>query len=135
MQQIPWGPIRSSLSVKFSFAEIKLIVGYAGLNMSNLSHIEQSGKATKSQLLSAIDGQLKSLDQQKQGKIASICCEEMLLKRPELTDELERVFSRVGWKFSGSALLPIDVFDASELMDIPEKAHDDITKAAARLRD
>lgn len=137
MKNIPWGPIRSCLTDNFSFGDIKSIVGYADLDMSQLSHLEQRqpGGSTKSQLLSAIDNQISKIDENKKGLISSICCEEMLRKKPQLLDELERVFSRVGWKFSGSTLLPIDVFDISDLMEIPEKAHADIMKAASRLRD
>ena len=137
MNRIPWGPIRSSLTANFSFGDIKQIVGYADIDMSQLSHLEQKsqGGASKSQLLSAIDMQVGQMDAKKSGAVASICCEEMLRRKPDLIGELERVLSRVGWKFSGTNLLPIEVFDISELKEIPEKAHEDIQKAASRLRD
>lgn len=137
MNKIPWGPLRSSLTVNFSFGDIKQIVGYADLDMSQLAHLEQKsqGGASKSQLLSAIDAQIGRMDANRAGVVASICCEEMLRRRPDLNDELERVLSRVGWKFSGTALLPIEIFDISELKEIPDKAHEDIQKAASRLRD
>lgn len=137
MKKIPWGPIRSSLINNFTFGVIKEIVGYANLDMAQLSHLEQKsrGGATKSQLLSAIDDQIGSMDEDRAGIVASICCEEMLSRNPELFNELERVLCRVGWKFSGSNLLPIEIFDISELKDIPEDAHADIEKAASRLRD
>jgi len=137
MKKLPWGPIRSSLINNFSFGSIKEIVGYANIDMAQLSHLEQKSRsgATKSQLLSAIDNQMGSMDENRAGIVASICCEEMLVRNPELSQELERVLSRVGWKFSGSSLLPIEIFDISELEDIPEDAHTDIEKAASRLRD
>ena len=59
----------------------------------------------------------------------------MMRRKPEVVDELERVLSRVGWKFSGTALIPIEVFDIAELTDIPETAQADLQKAASRLRD
>ena len=137
MNKIPWGPIRSSLTENFSFGDIKLIVGNADIDMSLLAHLEQKvkGGASKSELLSAIDKQIGLMDANRSGIVASICCEEMLRKRPTLVGELERVLSRVGWKFSGTTLLPVEIFDISELKDIPENAHDDIQKAASRLRD
>ncbi|MDO8886808.1 hypothetical protein [Candidatus Oleimmundimicrobium sp.] len=137
MRKIPWGPIRSSLTNNFSFGGIKEIVGYADIDMAQLSHLEQKsqGGASKSQLLSAIDKQIGLMDKEQAGKVASICCEEMLLRNPDLSSELERVLSRVDWKFSGTNLLPIEVFDISELKEIPESAHADIEKAARRLRD
>jgi len=137
MNEIPWGPIRSSLTANFSFGSIKEIVGYAGIDMSKLSHLEQKsqGGATKSQLLSAIDSQVGSIDEKNVGKIATIVCEEMLKRNPSLLEKLDHVLSRVGWKFSGTDLLPIEIFDMSELNEIPEKAYKDIQKAASRLRD
>jgi len=137
MDRIPWGPIRSSLTAHFSFGDIKEIVGYANIDMSQLAHLEQrvKGGASKSQLLSAIDAQIGQMDQNDSGFVASICCEEMLRRKPDLLNDLERVLSRVGWKFSGTSLLPIEIFDISELQEIPDEAHDDIQKAAVRLRD
>jgi len=105
--------------------------------MSQLAHLEQksTGGASKSQLLSAIDGQIGNMDSNSAGVVASICCEEMLIRKPDLIYELEHVLSRVGWKFSGTTLLPVEIFDISELKDIPENAHEDIQKASSRLRD
>jgi len=136
MNKIPWGPIRSSLTENFSFGDIKQIVGYADIDMSQLAHLEQKsqGGASKSQLLSEIDKQIGHMEPNRVGVVASICCEEMLRRKPDLIGELERVLSRVEWKFSGTTLLPIEIFDVSELKDIPEKAHEDIQKAASRLR-
>ena len=137
MSKIPWGPIRSALKANFSFGDIKEIVGYTNIDMSLLAHLEQrsQGGASKSQLLSAIDAQIGRMDADWSGTMASICCEEMLRRRPDLAEEFERVLSRVGWKLSGTTLLPIEVFDVSELQEIPAKAHEDIRKAASRLRD
>ena len=96
MNNIPWGPIRSSLTTVFSFGDIKQIVGYAGIDMSQLSHLEQKtqGSASKSQLLSAIDAQVGRMDANKAGIVASICCEEMLRRKPELIDEIGRASCR-----------------------------------------
>ncbi|MDP1931635.1 MAG: hypothetical protein Q8L60_09280 [Gammaproteobacteria bacterium] len=137
MNKIPWGPIRSSLATDFSFSDIKVIAGYADLDMSKLSHLEQKyqGGATKSQLLSAIDEQVGRMEDDQRSHVASICCEEMLRLKPAKINELERILSRVGWKFSGTTLLPVEIFDIAELQDIPELAKEDILKAASRLRD
>lgn len=121
----------------FSFGDIKQIVGYANINMAQLAHLEQKsqGGATKSQLLSAIDAQIGAMNADAAGDVASICCEEMLRRKPDLISELERVLSRVGWAFSGKEIIPIEIFDITELKDIPDNAHQDILKAAIRLRD
>jgi hypothetical protein len=134
---IPWGPIRSTLTEKFSFGDIKQLVGYGDLDMSRLAHLEQKYQngASKSQLLSEIDKQIGSMHENQRSVFISICCEEMMRRKPEVIEELDRVLSRVGWKFSGTALIPIEIFDIAELADIPEAAHADIQKAASRLRD
>lgn len=134
---IPWGPIRSTLTEKFSFGDIKQLVGYGDLDMSRLAHLEQKQQngASKSQLLSEIDKQVASMDERDRGTFASICCEEMLRRKPDVLGELERVLSRVGWQFSGSVLVPIEIFDMAELPQLPDVAATDIEKAASRLRD
>ena len=80
MKKLPWGPIRSTLTESFSFGDIKQIVGYANIDMSQLANLEQKsqGGASKSQLLSAIDAQVGVLSEDAVGDVASICCEEML---------------------------------------------------------
>jgi len=137
MNKIPWGPIRSCLEENFTFREIKRIVGYADIDMFLLAHLEQKSKGgtPKSELLSEIEKQISRMEVSIIGVVASRCCEEMLRMKPELIDELERVLSRVGWSFSGTTLLPVEIFDVSELKDIPKQAHEDIQKAASRLRD
>ncbi|WP_350282153.1 hypothetical protein [Nitrosomonas sp.] len=106
-QSIPWGPVRSTLTEKFSFGDIKQIVGYGDLDMSRLAHLEQKPQngASKSQLLSEIDRQVGEMDDKRRSASVSICCEEMMRRKPEVIEELERVLSRVGWKFSGTALI------------------------------
>lgn len=137
MNTIPWGSIRSFLSEKCNFSQIKQIIGYAGIDMSKLAHLEQSSSSgvSKSQLLSAIDSQIGSMGVDKSKAIVIICCEEILRRNPSLIDELAQILSRVGWFFDGSNLFPIEILDLSELTDIPDSAHKDIGKAAIRLRD
>lgn len=135
---ILWGPIRSTLTEKFSFGDIKQIVGYGSLDMSRLAHLEQKPQngASKSQLLSEIDKQVGAMDEKRHNAFISICCEEMMRRKPDdVTEELDRVLRRVGWKFSGTSLVSVDIFDIAELTELPEAAHEDIQKAASRLRD
>ena len=129
---IPWGPIRSLLRTEFSFGKIKEIVGYTGVDMTRMAHLEQRarGGATKSQLLSAIDQQIGEADSESKARIVAICCEEILRQRQDLLDELDQVLSRVGWRFVQGHLVPLEIFDASELQQLPTEAHEDLVKAA-----
>lgn len=134
MSRIPWGPIRPFLK-KFTFSEIKVIAGLANIDMPKLAHLEQcqgKGSASKSQLLSGID---KQINENNSASVVAICCEEILTRNPYLKNELEDVLLRVGWKLSGTTLLPVEIFDSDELQKIPDLAHKDIQKAASRLRD
>lgn len=135
--RIPWGPIRSTLQAKFSFSSIKEIVGYTGIDMSQLAGLEQksTGGASKSQVLSAVDKQIGSIDEATAARIAAICCEEMLRRKENLVAELDRVLSRVGWKFTDGTLLPIDIFDIEDIRELPLEAYNDLKKAGTRLRD
>jgi hypothetical protein len=70
---IPWGPIRSTLTEKFSFSDIKQLVGYGSLDMSRLAHLEQKQQngASKSQLLSEVDRQVGAMDETPQMRSGS----------------------------------------------------------------
>jgi hypothetical protein len=120
---IPWGPVRSMLQTNFSFGNIKEIIGYTGIDMTRMAHFEQRSRngATKSQLLSAIDQQIGEVDDTEATRIVAICCEEMLRRSQNLIDELDRVLSRVGWQFARGNLVPIEVFDTSELQHLPSE--------------
>ena len=132
--QIPWGPLRSLLYENFPFGTIKNIVGYTGIDMSRLSHLEQkaNGGATKSELLSAIDAQIGELPEESAKKISIICCEEILRRKPQLENTLNEVLSRVGWVFRNSYLVPLSILDLQDIQDLPSEAHNDLFKAASR---
>lgn len=135
--RIPWGPIRSTLQANFSFSSIKEIVGYTGIDMSQLAGLEQkaTGGASKSQVLSAVDRQIESMDEATAARVAAICCEEMLRRKKDLVEEIDRILSRVGWKFTDGTLLPIDIFNIEDIQELPSEAHSDLKKASTRLRD
>lgn len=132
-----WGPIRSTLSNAFSFSDIKVIVGYAGLDMVKLAGLEQrpTGGATKGQLLSEIDRAVGAMDVDALSRFAAICCEEMLRLRGGTAGELDRVLSRVGWSFTNGTLVQNEIFSIEDLIPLTELSHQDLLKAASRLRD
>jgi hypothetical protein len=137
MEGIPWGPIRSTLFSNFSFGDIKDIIGFSGIDMTQLAGIEQKAKggASKSQLLSAIDHQIGRMSLNEAAKVASICCEEMLRRNESLIGDIDRVLRRVGWQFYEKQLIPIEIFDVSEINELPLESRQDLLKSATRLRD
>lgn len=132
-----WGPIRSTLANEFSFSDIKVVVGYAGIDMAQLAGLEQrsSRGATKGQLLSEIDRNVGAMSDDALSRFAAICCEEMLRRKADTSDELDRVLSRVGWTFTNGTLVKNEVFSVADLIPLRESAHQELLKAARRLQD
>jgi hypothetical protein len=92
-------PVHSDREIQGGF---KQLVGYGNLDMSRLAHLEQKPQngASKSQLLSEVDKQVGAMDEKRRNAFVSICCKEMMRRKPEAVEELDRVLSRMGWKFS-----------------------------------
>jgi hypothetical protein len=133
-----WSVLRSILKDSFSFSQIKDIVGLAGFDPTQISHLEQTrsfNSATKDQLMTAIDRGLKDFDEKSQKRFIAIVAEEILERRPDKSQLLQNKLSRLGWNLSGNAVIPIEIFDVSILNELPSESHEDLTKAAQRLRD
>lgn len=131
-----WPPARTCLQ-GFRFDEIKDISGLAGFDVTAVAELVQhSGSSvTKGQLLAAIDRQLRDMDAQHTAQFLAILMEEMLSREPEAEEKLSGHLSRLGWSFIDGKLLPVALFDAGALEDMPADAHPDLLKAAQRLRD
>ncbi len=133
-----WNPLRAALEDNFSFNQIKKIVGLAGLDLTNIAHLEQraGGGASKGQLMTGIDSTLRGVDDQQKQRFIAIVAEEVIPKlHPEIREELEFHLSRLGLGIAGNAVISLKIFDASELAELPVESRDDIVKAAQRLRD
>lgn len=131
-----WPAIRTSLQAS-RFYDIKEIVGLAGLDITALAHLEQKPEkgASKGQLMTAIDGEFGRMTPSERSRFLSIVGEEILRRMPDTEQQLAENLSRLGWGFSGGALVPIEVFDSANLAELPEEARQDLLKAAQRLRD
>lgn len=82
-----WSVVRSILGDEFSFSSIKTIIGLSGADLTALAHLEQtSGKngATKSQLLSGIDTQVRSMGETDLRRFICTVCERVLHQKPEV---------------------------------------------------
>ena len=132
-----WGSIRTLLQSTFSFYDIKEVVGLAGINLSELSHLEQKqgGGASKGQLMTAIDKSFGHLSESDKRNFISYVTEELLKRNPAARDELESHLSRFGWGLAGNNVVPLVVVDPSELEEISAEPKHDLIKAAQRLRD
>jgi len=134
-----WSVIRSVLHEKFSFGNIKAVVGLAGLDMPRMAQVEYntSGRqnVSKSQLLSAIDGQVSDMEEQRVVQFVRITTEEMLRRQPGIEADLREFLERLGWTLHEGHLVEVAVLDISDLPELPPDAHGDLLKAATRLRD
>lgn len=132
-----WNALRATLHKKFSFYEIKDIVGLAGFDLLSISHLEQKaeGNVSKGQLMTGIDDGLRNLNLESFKHFIAIVTEEVLKRKPDSRENLEENLARLGWSLSSNSVIPIEIFDNSILPDLPTESHQDITKAAERLRD
>ena len=66
-----WGSIRGTVRESLSFAQIKDLVGEAGLPVHQLAHLQQrySGGATKGQLMDGIDEILITHDEDARNRL------------------------------------------------------------------
>ena len=121
---IIWNVLSSLLEENFTFAKIKQIVGLSGLDRTLLSEMEQkySGGNSKSQLINEIDKNIKELS------------EEILERNVSLKPKLDKYLERLGWQVYNNQIIPIEIFDLSELKELHIKSHEDLIKASIRLK-
>ena len=131
-----WGALRAVLGGAFSFHDIKEIVGLAGIDVTHLAPLVQraGGGASKGQLITALDGEIRQLDQAAKSRILPSIAEQIVARRPGESERLDECLERLGWQFTDSRLIPIELFDISELSELPDAARDDLLKATVRLR-
>ena len=132
-----WGALRIVLRDAFSFYDIKEIVALAGLDVTRLAHLVQraGGGASKGQLITALDGEIRQLDERTKAGVLTHIAEDIVRRRPDQNKCLDEYLEQLGWRFVDRRLLPIELFDIAELAELPDAARTDLVKAAARLRD
>ena len=133
-----WNPLRSALENDFSFNQIKQIVGLVGLDLTGISHLEQKagGGASKGQLMTGIDRIIRDVDDERKQKFIEIVAEEVIPRlSTEIREELESHLGKWGLGIAGHAVVPLKIFDPSELAELPLSSRDDMVKAAQRFRD
>lgn len=129
------GTIRGLVRNSFSFAEIKDIVGRAGLPVHKLSHLKQKfrGGASKGQLMDGIDDLFQSLEISEQNRFVSYCIEEIIARKPSCENELEEVLARVGWGISEGEPYPLELQIDIDTTELPEELREGIKKCLKRF--
>lgn len=134
---ITWGPIRAVLRENFYFADIKDIAGLAGIDVVQLSDLQQrpGGNVTKDMLLASIESQYEKMSEEDKHRFVTIVTEEVLRRSPRLESQLRDYLSRLGWTVHDGKIIPLEIFDTSELEELPPEAEADLMNAVVRLRD
>jgi hypothetical protein len=86
-------------------------------------------------LLNEIDSQFRAMEPSAQARFLRISTEEILRRRPDLEPSLRYCLERLGWTLYESRIVQVGVLDISELPELSGEAHEDLLKAATRLRD
>ncbi|WP_247538953.1 hypothetical protein [Ralstonia pseudosolanacearum] len=128
-----WGTVRAHLE-HARFSDIKTIVGLAGLDLMELGRVRQEEGASKGQLMTAIDAQLRKLDETEQKHSVAIVLDELLKRNPGLGEPLADDLARHGWGLADNRLVPLELFDLVELATLPDVPRQDLVKAAERFR-
>lgn len=132
---IIWNVLSVILENNFTFSNIKQLVSLSGLDRTLLSHLEQSNNSTKGHLINAIDNIIKDYSREDIKHFLAILVEEILSKKNELELDISRYLEKLGWSLHKGEIIPIDLFDPSELSEMNEVSHIDLIKAATRFRD
>lgn len=132
-----WGALRAILRDAFSFYDIKEIAGLAGIDVTRFASLVQraGGGALKGQLITALDAEIGRLDPATKSRVLTHIAEELVRQRPTRADRLDEYLERLGWQFGNGRLIPIELFDVTELAELPDATRTDLVTAAARLRD
>ena len=131
-----WGPVRSLLRESCTSYRLMQIVSRSGVDITRLTGLPLGAStAEKNALISGVDEIYDELDASGRQRFLTVVTEELLQEKPELAGTLETYLQRVGWKVHDGQVLPVDVFDITELPLLPETAHADLVKAATRVRD
>ncbi len=134
---IAWNAISPIFKNNFTFSEIKEIVGLGGLDKTELSHLSQKSSkgASKGQLIDKLDEIFNDFTDSEKTHFLNIVTEEILNRNNKLEEQLNSYLSRLGWKLYNRHIIPVKIFDISELQDLDENSHQDLIKASIRFRD
>lgn len=132
-----WGSIRGIIRDSFSFAQIKDLVGEAGLPIHKLSHLQQkfTGGNSKGQLMDAIDGLVNDLDCNEQDRYVAATITELVRRCKHFIPRLEEALLRVGWGLSGDEPHSLDLQIDIDTAELSERIRTAIANSLKRYRD
>ncbi|MCB4766585.1 MAG: hypothetical protein LGB66_05315 [Sulfurovum sp.] len=93
------------------------------------------GGSSKGQLINEIDKHINDFTPENKKHFISLLTEEILKRNPSLEIQIREYLEKLGWQLMGNNIIPIEIFDLSELPELDETSHQDLRKAAIRFRD
>lgn len=132
-----WSASSAVLKNKFSFYDIKEIVGLAGFDTGKIAHLVQASRTStsKGQLISEIESELNFYDDNDKRNFLNIVVEEMLSRNPSVENQLEAYLARLGWQIIDNKVLPINILDRNDIEEFDDAIREDLVKASIRYRD
>ncbi len=129
-----WAAV-SAILRKFSFYDIKEIVGLAGFDFTSISNLFQQSGASKGQLITAIAQGFDTFNFKDKQRFLNIIVEEILKRSNHLEQQLAEYLSRLGWQVIDGAVIPIELLNRDDLDELDNVSREDLIKAATRFRD
>lgn len=132
-----WGGIRGLVREAFTFAQIKDLVGGAGLPVERLAHLRQhaGGGASKGQLIDGIEALFQDVESDDRDRLVVRCVRVLLERDPAHRDDVDAALQGVGWGLVGGEPQPIALQLDVDLVVLPEAAQDGLRTALRRYRD
>lgn len=132
-----WSAVSAVLKNHFTFYDIKEIVGLAGYDKSQISHLVQrpGSSVSKGQLVTVIEQGLNHYNDSDKKHFLGIVVEEMLERNGTIEDQLEKYLSRLGWQIIDNSVVPMEILDREDLKQLDEVCREDLVKSATRFRD
>ena len=130
----PWGPI-SSLLFELSSDDVQSIVERAGLTPDwSLSKEQAFSHTTRKRVFRGRVNQLYNdlYPDEKQHFIINVA-RGIIGINPEYRERINELLQNIGWTLAEDRLIPIDILNPSDLVNLPETAREDLSKAAERL--
>ncbi len=130
----PWGPI-ASLLFELDSDDVQRIVELAGLAPDwTLTKEQDYSHKTRKRAYKAKIGKLYSKlpNDQKERFVLNIA-RELIKQNQSYRERLNEVLQNIGWALIEDRLIQINVLHPSDLINLPQDACEDLSKAAERL--
>lgn len=133
-----WPALREPL-LAFTFSDMKLMAGAAGLATEKLSNLRQTSSGrqstSKAELADGIDGLFDRLEPATKDRVAAHLINELLRRRPGDTERLEELLERRGWTLLGDQPVPLQLRMDAVPETLSSVAQKGLEKALRRHRD